>query len=79
MEEKKISLEQKEKELKMFGTTLKYVEKEFEDAAPLVDRAMFAMSILSDAQEAISMGRYEMARQWINKAKYHLSKLGRGL
>ena len=31
---------------------------------------MLAMSILSDAQECIAIGRHETARQYINRAKY---------
>jgi len=33
---------------------------------------MLAMSILSDAQECIALGKDETARQYINKAKYVL-------
>ncbi len=33
---------------------------------------MFAMSILSDAQECIARGMDETARQYINRAKYVL-------
>lgn len=31
---------------------------------------MLAMSILSDAQECIAVGRHDTARQYINRAKY---------
>ena len=31
---------------------------------------MLAMSILSDAQECIAIGRHDTARQYINRAKY---------
>ncbi len=35
--------------------------------------AMLIMSILSDAQEEMSLGDKEMARKFINRAKYLLS------
>jgi hypothetical protein len=55
-----------------FGMTMEEVEAEYQHAAPMYDRLMFAMSILSDAQEAMQRGMTEMARQFINKAKYHM-------
>jgi len=33
-------------------------------------RSMLAMSILSDAQERIAVGHGDIARQYINRAKY---------
>ena len=36
--------------------------------------SMLAMSILSDAQECIAMGHNNMARQFINRAKFIISK-----
>lgn len=35
---------------------------------------MLAMSILSDAQELLEMGRQDECRQYINRAKYVLSQ-----
>jgi hypothetical protein len=35
---------------------------------------MLAMSILSDAQECIAVGRNDMARQFINRAKFVISQ-----
>jgi len=36
--------------------------------------SMLAMSILSDAQECIAVGRNNMARQFINRAKFVISQ-----
>ena len=36
---------------------------------------MLAKSILSDAQECIAIGRHETARQYINRAKYVITRL----
>ena len=36
--------------------------------------SMLAMSILSDAQECIAIGRNNMARQFINRAKFVISQ-----
>jgi len=35
---------------------------------------MLAMSILSDAQEELSRGEKEIARQYINRAKFIISE-----
>ena len=35
---------------------------------------MLAMYILSDAQECIAVGRNDMARQFINRAKFVISQ-----
>ena len=63
-----------QKEIGCFGMTEGEVEEEFQQtiSGRFNDRLGFAMSILSDAQEAMAQGDVELARQWINKAKYHV-------
>lgn len=67
----------REREKRMFGCTI----KEVEDVGRFYrSNKMAAMSILSDVQEIINpeseWGGHslEEARQWINKAKYLISK-----
>jgi len=36
---------------------------------------MLAMSVLSDAQERIALGHDDMARQYINRAKYIIKQM----
>lgn len=60
-------------ELKIFGCTTDELDEAVNEAALFGGAQMFAMSILSDAQELIAMGgesRLETARQYINRAKY---------
>ena len=38
-------------------------------------KSMLAMSILSDAQERIAVGHGDIARQYINRAKYIISRM----
>lgn len=64
----------KEQEIEMYGETVEEMR-----AAPLftrlddpLDLTMYAMQIMSDAQEALARGQAETARQWINKAKYFI-------
>lgn len=60
--------------IQMFGVTQAEVESEYEHSFSAIDddRLVFALSIMSDAQEATAQGDIELARQWINKAKYHV-------
>ena len=72
-----VSPEQREKEIRMFGNTLAGVEMEYEESGVNFDskgRLFYATCILSDAQEEMAMGNTEKARQFINKAKYHINK-----
>jgi hypothetical protein len=55
----------------MFGCTIDVMSREYEDS---YSKNMYIMSILSDAQEVMK-GSPETARQFINKAKYFISKL----
>jgi hypothetical protein len=54
-----------EREIKMFGCTVADLTREVGE-----DRLAYAMSVLSDAQEELSMGRAERARQLMNVAKW---------
>jgi len=60
-----------ERELKMFGATIESLEAAL---PPMVTNTQFAMMILSDAQEAVEREDKETARQFINRAKYFISK-----
>ena len=73
------SAAQVERQVKCFGMTMEEVEVEFKTALFQTDRIMFAMSILSDAQEAMVRGDVETARQWVNKAKYHMDRVRQAL
>ena len=56
----------------MYGMPKEWLDELVEDwQEPLMGGlTMLAMSILSDAQECIAVGRHETARQYINRAKY---------
>ena len=60
------------KQMNMYGMTRQEMEDMIADEMhPLMGgHYMLAMSILSDAQECIAIGRHETARQYINRAKY---------
>ena len=56
----------------MFGMPKDWLDELIADwQEPLMGGlTMLAMSILSDAQECIAIGRHDTARQYINRAKY---------
>ena len=54
-------------ERKMYGCTVACMKRDFDKA---YTKGVYIMGILSDVQEAMEMERYEMARQFANKAKY---------
>jgi len=56
----------------MYGMPKEWLDELVEDwQEPLMcGLTMLAMSILSDAQECIAVGRHDTARQYINRAKY---------
>ena len=56
----------------MYGMPKEWLDELVDDwQEPLMGGLpMLAMSILSDAQECIAIGRYDTARQYINRAKY---------
>lgn len=62
-----------EAQIKMFGCTQQEIDEALTNRAPYCDPLMIAMSLLSDSQELLSMGRDEEARQHINRAKYIIS------
>lgn len=60
-----------EEEMKMFGATIADLVKSKPEMISDLD---YAISILSDAQECISMESGERARQYINRAKYFIRR-----
>jgi hypothetical protein len=65
-----------EKQIRMYGETVEEMRKavmftDLNDPASLV---MYAMGILSDAQEELILGDPERARKYMNKAKYFMSE-----
>ena len=56
----------------MYGMPKEWLDELVDDwQEPLMGGLpMLAMSILSDAQECIAIGRHDTARQYINRAKY---------
>lgn len=61
------------RDLEMFGCPREAVDAEL--AGYFGPKEMYAMSILSDAQEVLARGDAETARQWMNKAKYVMSQI----
>ena len=64
-----------ERERKMFGTTLHDLQASLERSPTfeIVGYHMVAMSMMSDAQEAMDQKDYEWARQLLNRAKWVLA------
>lgn len=63
------------RELVMYGCYAMDIDFELEES--MSSKEMYAMSILSDAQHVMAHGDTETARQFINKAKYVISKVMR--
>jgi Na+/phosphate symporter len=63
------------RELVMYGCYAMDIDFELEESTS--SKEMYAMSILSDAQHVMAHGDTETARQFINKAKYVISKVMR--
>ena len=63
---------EQDRNLLMYGCPQEWIDELIEDwSQPLMGGLqMLAMSMLSDAQECIAVGRHETARQYINRAKY---------
>jgi hypothetical protein len=55
---------------KMFGCTVEALTEAYNES---LSRQIFLMGILSDAQEADASGNVELARQYMNRAKYIIS------
>ena len=64
-------------ERQCYGMTQEAIRKEYMEGltARLSGLEMVVMSILSDAQELLAMGRTEESRKEINKAKYILGEM----
>jgi hypothetical protein len=61
----------------MYGCTKADLDELIADSQdPLMGGlGMLAMSILSDAQERIAVGHGDIARQYINRAKYIINRM----
>ena len=64
-------------ESKCYGMTQEAIRKEYMEGltARLSGLEMVCMSILSDSQELLAMGRTDEARKEINRAKFILSEM----
>ena len=64
-------------ESKCYGMTQEAIRKEYMEGltARLSGLEMVVMSILSDSQELLAMGRTDEARKEINRAKFILSEM----
>ena len=63
------------REIVMYGCYAEDIDAELEEC--MGSKEMYAMSILSDAQHVLAHGDAETARQFMNKAKYVISKVMR--
>ena len=61
----------------MFGMPKEWLDELIADwQEPLMGGlTMLAMSVLSDAQERIALGHDDIARQYINRAKYVIKRM----
>ena len=59
-------------EIKCFGCTREELDRAL-DGRSFMPPMLIAVSLLSDSQEQIALGQYEIARQTINKVKYILT------
>lgn len=62
-----------ERERACFGCTEHDLRSSIDDAVRYTDYHMIAMSMMSDAQEAMERKDYEWSRQLLNRAKWVLS------
>lgn len=71
-------MQQADKDNTMFGMPREWLDELMEDwSDPMMGGlTMLSMSILSDAQECIAIGNDELARQYINRAKYVIKRMG---
>lgn len=64
-----------ERQTQMYGCTTAALQQDWETVKRMYPfRELYAMAILSDAQEEMARGNVERARQYVNKAKWHLSE-----
>ena len=61
------------KEIECFGCAKQDLKNAIDDAVRYTDYHMIAMSMMSDAQEAMVRNQNEHARQLLNRAKWVLS------
>lgn len=61
-----------EAQQKMFGCTIGALKEAYNQSH---GRRIFVMGILSDAQEEMAHGNVEVARQFVNRAKYLMSQV----
>lgn len=57
----------KEQEIHMYGCTVQHI---LDDMGDTQFHHIYIAGILSDVQEAIACEQHELARQWLNKAKF---------
>ena len=62
-----------ERELSMFGITIERMKYYCDSELKMSTYQMLAMSMMSDAQEAMERDQLEFARQVLNRAKWVLS------
>jgi hypothetical protein len=62
-----------ERERQCFGCTTADLKSSIDSAIAYTDYHMIAMSMMSDAQQAMERKDYEWSRQLINRAKWVLS------
>lgn len=61
------------RERECFGCTIDDMKSSMDDAIRYTDYHMIAMSMMSDAQQAMELKDYERSRQLLNRAKWVLS------
>ncbi len=64
----------KAQESDMFGGVSEDTIREQMKNKDTFSKLMYSMSILSDAQEEMARGKIEIARQYINRAKFIISE-----
>ena len=60
-------------EIECFGITRAELDSAWDERPEWMSPMSVAVSLLSDSQEQIALGQYEIARQTINKVKYVLT------
>lgn len=69
-----------EQQIATFGITISRMTNDFAESAvigDIYDISSYSMAILSDAQEELSRGNDETARQYMNKAKYFMTEISK--
>ena len=68
-----MNLSKFDRERECFGCTIDDMKPSIDQATAYTDYHMIAMSMMSDAQEAMERKDYNWSRQLINRAKWVLS------